>query len=213
MLERLHLQGVGPARELRFEFASRINVITGDNGVGKSIVLDVAWWALTRTGAGYPVTPRRGAELPPRIRITYRSGEASTDQDYRFDSSAQSWHSGPGSPAKPGMAIYARADGGFSVWDPARNSWRISPRRDISALHFPAAFHFDAGQVWDGLREDGRHLCNGLIVDWVAWQRADDPSSPSDGDGDRDPDRVGPSPDIGRDARSASAGLHRADVR
>ena len=30
------------------ELAPRLNVITGDNGLGKSFLLDVIWWALTR---------------------------------------------------------------------------------------------------------------------------------------------------------------------
>lgn len=176
MLERLHLQGVGPALELRFELAPRINIVTGDNGVGKSFVLEVAWWALTRTWAGYPASPQRGSELTPRIRISYRSGERSTNQDYSFDFSSQAWHGEAGNLTKPGMVIYARADGGFSVWDPARNSWRTSPGRDISVPDLPEAYHFDARQVWDGLRENGRHLCNGLIADWVAWQRERGPA-------------------------------------
>jgi predicted ATPase len=63
MLERLHLKNVGPAPDLRFEPAKRLNLITGDNGLGKSFLLDVAWWALTRTWAGtiaLPSTPKGG---------------------------------------------------------------------------------------------------------------------------------------------------------
>jgi len=67
---------------------------------------------------------------------------------------------------KPGLVIYARTDGGFSVWDRARNSWR-----DGSAPDLPEAYHFSSKEVWDGLREGDKHLCNGLIADWVSWQR------------------------------------------
>jgi hypothetical protein len=59
MLERLELHHVGPAPELIFDFASRLNLITGDNGVGKTFVLDVAWWGLTRTWVGH-LRPVRG---------------------------------------------------------------------------------------------------------------------------------------------------------
>ena len=48
MLEYLHLTNVGPAPEMEMELAPRLNLITGDNGLGKSFLLDVAWWALTR---------------------------------------------------------------------------------------------------------------------------------------------------------------------
>ena len=67
MLKRLKLKNVGPAPELEIEFARRVNLITGDNGLGKSFILDVAWWALTGTWAGYPVRPEpavaEGAEI------------------------------------------------------------------------------------------------------------------------------------------------------
>jgi len=36
MLEYLHLKNVGPASEMEVELAPRLNLITGDNGLGKS---------------------------------------------------------------------------------------------------------------------------------------------------------------------------------
>ena len=48
MLKQLTLQNVGPAPSMKMEMGSRLNLITGDNGLGKSFLLDVAWWALTR---------------------------------------------------------------------------------------------------------------------------------------------------------------------
>jgi DNA repair ATPase RecN len=44
MLRELHLSGIGSATKFDLEFAPRLNVLTGDNGLGKSFVLDVAWW-------------------------------------------------------------------------------------------------------------------------------------------------------------------------
>ena len=49
MLEWLKLENVGPAPKFELDFAPRVNLITGDNGLGKSFLLDVAWWALTET--------------------------------------------------------------------------------------------------------------------------------------------------------------------
>ena len=57
MLKSLMLHGVGRAPEMAIDFAERINVITGDNGLGKSFLLDVAWWALTRTWEETPALP------------------------------------------------------------------------------------------------------------------------------------------------------------
>jgi len=49
MLRKLHLKGVGPAKEFGpVNFAKRLNFITGDNGLGKSFLLDTAWWVPTR---------------------------------------------------------------------------------------------------------------------------------------------------------------------
>ncbi len=43
MLKRLSLNGVGPAETFGpVEFAPRLNFITGDNGLGKSFLLDAA---------------------------------------------------------------------------------------------------------------------------------------------------------------------------
>ncbi len=47
MLEYLKLENVGPAPRMEVEFAPRVNLITGDNGLGKSFLLDTAWRALT----------------------------------------------------------------------------------------------------------------------------------------------------------------------
>ena len=51
MLERLELENVGPAPAMVLDLQRRLNLITGDNGLGKSFLLDVAWWALTRKWA------------------------------------------------------------------------------------------------------------------------------------------------------------------
>lgn len=51
MLKRLALKDVGPAANLEIDFSPRVNLITGDNGLGKSFLLDIAWWAVTRTWA------------------------------------------------------------------------------------------------------------------------------------------------------------------
>lgn len=48
MLHRLELHNTGPAPHLSLELGPRLNLITGDNGLGKSFLLDAAWFALTR---------------------------------------------------------------------------------------------------------------------------------------------------------------------
>ncbi|MCK6536700.1 MAG: AAA family ATPase [Polyangiaceae bacterium] len=62
MIRHLTLKDVGPARDLKFAFSPRLNVLTGDNGLGKTFVLDVLWWVLTTTWAGEKAFPWRPPE-------------------------------------------------------------------------------------------------------------------------------------------------------
>ena len=75
MLKSLMLEGIGPAAVFGpVAFAPRLNVITGDNGLGKSFLLDIAWWALTRTWArGMPALPSPGSK---KSRMTYAYSKA-----------------------------------------------------------------------------------------------------------------------------------------
>jgi hypothetical protein len=75
----------------------------------------------------------------------------------------------------PGIVIYARVDGGFSVWDPARNYWRNAPSIGVNDSDRPPAYHFDNQSVWLGLTVNDKRACEGLIRDWVSWQKGNDP--------------------------------------
>jgi AAA domain, putative AbiEii toxin, Type IV TA system len=131
--------------------------------LGKSFLLDVAWWALTRTWVGMPARPIAGTDQAS-IRFRFAGKVESTSYTSDFDRGAQAWTGEAGRPANPGLVIYAQVDGGFSVWDPARNYWR--KKGDVDVQDRPAAYHFRPSEIWDG-----QPLCNGLIRDWVGWQR------------------------------------------
>lgn len=159
MLESLHLQNVGPAPEMKMEFAPRLNLITGDNGLGKSFLLDVAWWALTRTWARGLALPKPGAKSSISFAYTKKTPRPYTYTS-KFDVGSERWSVKNSRPAIPGLILYAQVDGGFSVWDPARNYWKDdSPDR-------PNAYLFSASEVWEG-----NEYCEGLIRDWASWQR------------------------------------------
>jgi AAA domain, putative AbiEii toxin, Type IV TA system len=157
MLKSLTLKGVGPAPEMSIELAERINVITGDNGLGKSFLLDVAWWALTRTWAGMPALPTD----PSRATIQFVAGSSRLTSLYRPEE--QEWPADSRLPVS-GIVVYMRVDDGFSVWDAARNSSRG-----------PAAYHFERREVWNGLRVNGMSVSEGLERDWVSWQKGREP--------------------------------------
>lgn len=164
MLEQLDLRNVGPSPHMVLEFAQRLNLITGDNGLGKSFILDTAWWALTRTWAREMVIPKPRAAA--KIGYSYTK---KTDGAYSYESSydpaGMRWTVKASRPPIPGLVLYAQVDGGFSVWDPMRNYWREdAPER-------PNAFLFSPHEVWVGNK-----YCKGLIDDWALWQAGNDPS-------------------------------------
>lgn len=183
MLDSIHLKNVGPAPEMKLELAPRLNLITGDNGLGKSFLLDVAWWALTRRWpqdlnsnltSGYAARPtdlKREATIA--FEVESKTGRVSYESPYV--ASDQAWKGKAGRPWNPGLVVYALADGGFAVWDPARNYWKKQGNIDVQE-RLPA-FVFGSKEVWDGLRVqvDGKltQVSNGLVADWASWIRED----------------------------------------
>ncbi|HEX7136669.1 MAG TPA: AAA family ATPase [Vicinamibacterales bacterium] len=160
---------------MTIEFAERINVITGDNGLGKSFLLDVAWWALTRTWAGTPALPTDPTEATIRYAIAGQTGKSEPVTSH-YQPDGQEWPADQRPLAIPGVVVYMRVDDGFSVWDPARNF--VDPVRNYlrSGRHErPAAYHFDHKDVWDGLRLNGLSVSEGLERDWVSWQKGREP--------------------------------------
>lgn len=177
MLNQLSLEGVGPARQLIIDFQPRLNFLTGDNGLGKSFVLDIAWWALTRTWArGVMAAPRQDAD-GSGIGYSYTGSTGDYQGKRLFDHEAQQWSISQGRQPIPGVVIYAGVDGSFSVWDPARNYWK-GEKGELAAQNRPRSFDFTPDEVWSGLlAKDGKtQLCNGLLHDWVLWQESGKPA-------------------------------------
>lgn len=170
MLKRLSLNGVGPAEAFGpIEFAPRLNFITGDNGLGKSFLLDAAWWALTRTWArGAEAMPRECSDAPS-IEFAFSKVTAG-DKEGVIQFKDGTWRQPRARPSIPGVVIYAGVDGSFSAWDPARNYWSD---QQVDAEEKIRAFNFLPEEVWNGaVSEKGTNICNGLIHDWVRWQQS-----------------------------------------
>lgn len=162
MLESIHLKNVGAAPEMKMDLSARLNLITGNNGLGKSFLLDVAWWVLTRTWAREMVVPKPGVIAEITFKYTKK-----TKHSYSFTSKYEAdrvrWTVKASRPPIPGLILYAQVDGGFSVWDPMRNYWtEDAPDR-------PNAFLFTPDQVWQG-----NEHCKGVIEDWLLWQAGND---------------------------------------
>lgn len=174
MIKEMLLHQIGPVSDLRAEFGPRLNMITGDNGLGKTFLLDACWYALTRTWADgrqfYPL-PHVPKKDPPFIEyaVIGKTGRPAENRaDYRF--ADQSWKGQQARPAIPGLVLYARIDGGFSVWDPARNYWHDG----VEGPQRPPAFQFSKKEVWEGLDEESegqkKPICNGLLRDVETWR-------------------------------------------
>ena len=183
MLKCLKLTNVGPAPEMTLQLAPRLNLFTGDNGLGKSFLLDMAWWALTRRWpqqvnldmmSGLPALPH-DSTAAAKIHVRGRSTGGDVAYESTYSKADGAWKRSRGRPWVPGLVVYAHADGAFSVWDPIRNYWN---RRGAGAADHRPAYVFTEAQVWDGVWSEGPSrsvpVCNGLLIDWAHWINAND---------------------------------------
>lgn len=177
MIKYLGISNIGPASSMDLNFGRRLNLLTGDNGLGKSFLLDIIWWAVTRTWPA-EVNPRLIAgkialpsnkKQPSTIKASFSAASKYIETESKFIPRAQTWSLKKGRPANPGPIFYAMADGSFAVWDPARNYWKS---RQEEGKARPPAYVFNPAEVWDGLKNsEDSWLCNGLIRDWAGWQK------------------------------------------
>ena len=171
-LVRLQLREIGPARELVYEPSQRVNLITGNNSLGKTFLLESMWWALTGNWLEFPAEPHRTvAKKIPNISFTL-STETRRDQNFSssYNWDKQQWVVNPARTRLPGLAVYSRFDGSIAVWDPARA--QLEAARSPTAS--PGQVFLSRDQVWHGSARpngaEGSRVCNGLLSDWILWQ-------------------------------------------
>lgn len=163
MLKRIATHDVEPA-DLDVALAPRLNLLAGDNGLGKTFLLDLAWWGLTDRWPHHEAVPRRADRSRPTIRFDSGAKEG------KFDFAQQAWQLAASSDPELSLAVYARADAGFLVQDSLRQFPRTYQRQGVW-LGRPRNLALTAEEVWNGaLAEDGAVVCNGLLRDWLAWQ-------------------------------------------
>lgn len=178
MLESIHLKNVGPAPEMKMDLAPRLNLITGDNGLGKTLLLDSVWWALTRT---WPLTWGGKGIVPERqdagIDWVEQRGDLViiTEASYDFDGAV--WKTTKQTQAQRadtlggGLVVYLRVDGGISVHDPLRTGEDFRLPAGARAVGRSHSFQFLERDIWEGLTlsDNGTFVCEGLVRDVVRW--------------------------------------------
>ncbi|MCY4007833.1 MAG: AAA family ATPase [Rhodobacteraceae bacterium] len=163
-LTALHLKDIGPASSAQLSFGERLTLIAGDNGLGKSFLLDIAWWALTGTWAGRPAYPFSATHrILPYMKYCIRNatgqellGESS------FDWSHYAWKEPEGGPSVAALSIYTKVDGSFAIADETRGQLQAGGPKPLSL--------FSEKEVWEGKTGE----IEGLIRDWVSWQQSSD---------------------------------------
>ena len=204
----LKLVNTGPAEELVLDpLGSRMNVITGDNGLGKSFFLETLWFMLTGHWHNFPAVVNdvdKKACLTARLRegsqtevrqalwLAREQGWASprehtadtekmgfyTDRSFTDFSYLEGSPEGPAQ-MDPGLVVYARVDGSFSVWDSHRNV-QGTVLRDGVVLPAPRVYPFSYREVMHGLKvqlddKNEREVSLGLINEWREWQTGNKP--------------------------------------
>lgn len=163
MLRHLSLQSLGPIQSLQCSPATRLNLITGDNGVGKTFFLDTTWWALTNEWVESPILPRAGIFQPshePTITFQFAATVTRLPQTARYTQN-RGWIVQGERDLAQSLVLYCRSDGAFSVWDPARDATNGGGRK------------LDLGRsdLWYGkLGANGNLMTEGLLRDLVSWQ-------------------------------------------
>jgi len=160
-LSVLTIDGVGAAKTFHLELANRINLFTGDNGLGKSFILDCAWYALSGHWSNLPASPREDVD-EPKISFLIEEQTKNIHKGQAFYNwKQQEWVSLEERPTISSVLIYARVDGAFAVWDPARGDKPLIFTRE---------------EIWNGIQSKNgdkiTFLSNGLIADWIHWQNS-----------------------------------------
>lgn len=166
ILKYLEVEGVGPVDPLIFEPSQRLNIITGDNGLGKTFLMDISWWALTGNWVGYPAVPFKiSQKRKSKIKFLVSSGFDSQPLNAKFSVNSLKWERPKKASSVSGLVIYARVDGSFSIWDPVN---RILSGQN--QFNLTKSVNFTREEVWDG--KTGQ--IEGLLRDWVRWQERRD---------------------------------------
>lgn len=171
MLVSLQGESLGPISGFSIDAGSRLNLLTGDNGLGKTYLLDLIWriqsYQLTQ---GVAWAPPGTKPKVVSVQDHHHIGSRWTTS-FVYSPQQQGWkveHSNfaevdERSPS-PSPVVYVRSEGDFAVFDSARS-------QNGNAKLGEGLYEFSSSELWDGLRSpEGAPITTGLTTDWVTWQ-------------------------------------------
>ncbi len=163
----LKTNSIGPAKEYALEFGKRLTILVGDNGLGKTFLLDLAWWAITGNWADTPVMPSTlgGQSGDPTAIFRFEGNSPNTYRTttMKFDHEKRVWQAMSGCSPVNAVCVYATSDGGFAVFcGPNAPAMQNPPNRWMQV--------FQPSEVLNGKPA----IIEGLVRDWASWQQAED---------------------------------------
>lgn len=179
MLKRLTAIGTGPQPSYDLELAPRLNIFTGDNGLGKTFILDLVFYACTFTWARETARPNLSSDSIPKIAGYFSPNLDGSENILRanFDQRLGIWQrEKPPTKFNSAVVIYAGVKSDYTIWDSLRTPymdgdgdfapWWQSGKRSES---IPDAFRFSESELHKGKYIQGDRVCNGMIADFVDW--------------------------------------------
>lgn len=157
-ISSIQLRNIGLIDVLSANFAKRFNLITGDNGLGKTIILDCAWWAMTEDWPSTPARSLKESRESPEISYNINGKQAFG----LIDNQNGEWVNKGDSITRSGLAIYMSFDGSVHIYD--------SEQTKLKSLYMTQS------QIWSGFQQQaGRDfseaVSNGIMTDVPRWLR------------------------------------------
>jgi predicted ATPase len=166
MLEMLHLKNVGPANEMKLEFGSRLNVITGDNGLGKSFILDCAFWMLSRRENKKILPKDFSLDATMLATVHPENNPKKSNIKSLFLRTPQKWDLAK-DPVLPdfSIVIYETIENNYLICDRLSESQKQNGNGESNDRFF----EFTPDVLWDG-DPRAKPRINGLIRDMATWK-------------------------------------------
>ena len=158
---------IGPAEQYSLEFGERLTILVGDNGLGKTFLLDLIWWVLTGswTNMNAIPPPLENRSTDPTVKFRFAGGSSHSNRSttMKFDYATQSWRPLSGYSPVDSVCIYANSDDGIAVSGiPTTVLMQHAQAQNIQLLQ--------RSEIWNGKVA----IIEGMVRDWANWQQAED---------------------------------------